>query len=242
MRATCTGDRGRTASRTPTHFPRSNPRSPRRTPRPRVTAAGCHPRPGACACGKDWTARKLEQRAEEIVDAYLTAGLDRGEWRSEDERKPSGRPEEGITDRKAIIEMLVGYTTKVRCKIRKGVIEPCRRGNRSLQELRAGLVATRASEGNAEALAEIFDVKGRTIRNWRAEEPKISINSPIGRDMEQLATTLSAIRADTASLVESQLEVRGLVLEMAEILRANFPDDARVAAAVDEFIENSLAD
>jgi hypothetical protein len=27
---------------------------------------------------------KLEARAEEIVDAYLTAGLDRGEWRALD--------------------------------------------------------------------------------------------------------------------------------------------------------------
>src|SRR5205823_959421 len=34
--------------------------------------------------GGDWTARKLEDRAEEIVDAYLRAGVDQGDWRALD--------------------------------------------------------------------------------------------------------------------------------------------------------------
>jgi hypothetical protein len=31
-----------------------------------------------------WTAKKLEERAEEIVDAYLRAGVDQGDWRALD--------------------------------------------------------------------------------------------------------------------------------------------------------------
>lgn len=60
--------------------------------------------------------------------------------------------------------------------------------------------------------------------------------------MDKLSTTLSAIHANTEALVETQAELRAIMLESVEILRANFLGDHRVALAVDRFVADALAD
>jgi hypothetical protein len=94
---------------------------------------------------------------------------------AEDEPKRRGRPKEGITDRETILAALAGYTAKVRVRIRarKNELEPVKRGARSLQEFRAGLIRERAADANAAVLAEIVGVDERTIRDWRHESPEI---------------------------------------------------------------------
>jgi sulfatase maturation enzyme AslB (radical SAM superfamily) len=53
--------------------------------------------------GADWTAKKLEERAEEIVDAYLRAGVDEGDWRALDAlvNRVYGKPKETVVTEEA---------------------------------------------------------------------------------------------------------------------------------------------
>jgi hypothetical protein len=80
----------------------------------------------------------------------------------------------------------------------------------------------------------------------RAGTPFVVVTVPPGLKgmpenfMEELSTTLSAIRANTETLIASHAELRAIMLESVEILRANFPDDDRVALAVDRFVADAL--
>ena len=187
---------------------------------------------------------------------------------------PPGHPIEGSTDRDSVVEMLVGYSAPVRCRIRKGVLEPVRRGDRSLQRFHVGMVCERGSDANTEVLAEILEVTPRTIQNYRTElsrkasrgnsthsAPVVELDVEFrdGRwrlvvrvsdgfkeklpkdhmDMiRPILTKLDAINADTAITRADAAITREAVLEVREILRANFPGET-FGAAVDRFIADA---
>jgi hypothetical protein len=180
-----------------------------------------------------------------------------------------GQPRNGIVDREQIIKMLVGYTAKIRCTLRKGQIEPKRR---ALQHFRAGMVGVQGVRANAEALASIFEppVTDTTIRRWwrearplprwrdgdpdRIEEragktyqvyllpPKQKMfgNSPKGEEEVFVREQLEAI---DARLEAAQIELetaRADLRRTVAVVLEHFPDDEKIQTAVDRFLDDAL--
>jgi hypothetical protein len=148
---------------------------------------------------------------------------------AEDEPKPRGRPEEGITERDEIIAALVGYTGTISCTVRNGVIR-ARPG--SLKQYRAGLGGS--IEGiNTKAEAEFFGVTPRTIRDWRA---KTSANSPSSRE----ADLEPATKADVDAVRELVVETNETANAILEVLLDEFGGEPMIARAVDRFVDGAL--
>jgi hypothetical protein len=158
-----------------------------------------------------------------------------------DARARRGRPRDGILNEARLMDAInAGLMSDPKrrarvadlCRVSRNLTRP---EVRELRELLVGAVS--AEQLNTATVAEHYGIKERAARNLVR-----AANSPLGREADSMPLTKADMNELREELTERYEALHADVRATLAIVLEQHPDNAAVAAAVDEFLAGTLRD